>query len=188
VIPGCGYYFTENVGKVVSKGIEFETKAKLAPHLVVGFNASYTDAKLAQANADLGAAAGTRVPYSPRYIANVSANYDVPLGNGTLNFAANWALRGGAPNNFKPIGYDALTPVQQIGSAYRYIKASNNLSAAITYQLGQWEYSLFGTNLTNGTRIVDYDRYPYLAGSQEPGDRVYYARPRTIGVRARLDF
>jgi hypothetical protein len=43
------------------------------------------------------------------------------------------------------------------------------------------QIGIFGTNLTNGTKIIN--AASMIPGSQEPGDTVYYARPRTVGVR-----
>jgi len=173
----CSYYFTQNAGKVQSKGAELEVEGVVLPGWTVGANGSYTDAETVGPIANLHAADGARAPYAPRYIVNLKTDYTRPVGNGILALTAVWSFKGDAPNSFTPSS-----------SSYRVIPASDSLSAAVTYRIGRWEYGVFGDNLTNGTRIVDYDRYPSLAGSQEPGDRVYYARPLTVGLRSKVSF
>ena len=173
----CSYYFTENGGKVQSRGAEVELEGVVLPGWTAGVNGSYTDAVTVGPIANLHAADGARAPYSPRYIVNLKTDYSRPLANGVLSVSAVWSFKGDAPTGFTPSS-----------SSYRVIPASDSLSAAVTYRTGRWEYGLFGDNLTNGTRIVDYDRYPTLAGSQEPGDRVYYARPLTVGLRSKVSF
>ncbi len=173
----CSYYFTENGGKVQSRGGEAELEGVVLPGWTAGVNGSYTDAVTVGPIANLHATDGARAPYSPRYIVNLKTDYSHQVGNGTLSVSAVWSFKGDAPTSFTPSS-----------ASYRVIPASDSLSAAVTYRTGPWEYGVFGDNLTNGTRIVDYDRYPSLAGSQEPGDRVYYARPLTVGFRSKVSF
>jgi len=172
----CSYYFTQNIGRVESKGIEFETRFKLTPRLTMGVNASYTDSQTAEAVPSLHIAAGQRAPYAPRYIANASLDYTRPWASGTFNLSGSWAYKSYSTNMF-----------DQSSDLFRRIPASDNLSLAASYYWDRYEISLYGNNLTNGTKIVDYDRYP-TSPDASLGDRVYLARPRTIGIRLKASY
>jgi outer membrane receptor protein involved in Fe transport len=59
------------------------------------------------------------------------------------------------------------------------------LNAALSYKSGKYEFGLFGTNLNNRTKVVDVTRDP---NGLQPGDTIYMARPRTVGVRVKARF
>ena len=121
-------------------------------------------------------AAGQNAPYAPRYIANASLDYTLPLASGTFNLSGSWAYKSYSTNMF-----------DQSSDLFRRIPASDNLSLAASYYWDRYEISLYGNNLTNGTKIVDYDRYP-TSPVASLGDRVYLARPSTIGVRLKASY
>jgi hypothetical protein len=99
----------------------------------------------------------------------------IPFGTDTLSFQADWTFRA-----------HTYTEFNQSLSTAREIPKSDNLSAAITYAMKQWEIGLFGQNLTNGTRIILVS--PNAFPDFQPGDAVTWARPRTVGVRAKMMF
>ncbi|USX18843.1 TonB-dependent receptor [Oxalobacteraceae bacterium OTU3REALA1] len=175
----CSYYYTQNAGKIRSQGLEIESMVKLARRMSLGFNAAYTDAK---AKSDIvtplaaqSAPAGTRTPYAPRVTANVTFNYAVPLAdNDEVGFSATYSYRGNSYTDFAPTG-----------SNYAEIPSSSMLNAALSYKSGKYEFGLFGTNLNNGTKIVDVTRDP---NGLQPGDTIFMARPRTVGVRVKARF
>jgi len=170
----CGYYFTQNAGKVTSKGLEVESTVRVDEHLTLGVNASYTDATAAQAIPNLSAVEGDRVPYFPPLIAGGSASYRLSLGAGqSLVTELNAQFRGSTYSNFSP-------------DSRVFIPSSTVLNAAVTYVHGSWEFGLFGRNLTDAHIVTSADRNTF--GAFQPGDTYWYARPRTIGIRARLNF
>ena len=143
--------------------------------LTLGLNASYTDAGADGAIDNLDAANGDRVPYFPRYIVNVNGRYGMPLAAGRLTLQTDWSMRDKTFTEFSPAN-----------PTIREIPKSDNLSASITFAINQWEVGLYGQNLSNGTRIlsVSPNGYPGV----QPGDSITWARPRTIGLRAKIGF
>ncbi len=170
----CGYYFTQNAGKVTSKGVELESTVRVDEHLTLGVNASYTDATASQAIPNLGAVQGDRVPYFPPLIAGGMAAYRAALGPGqTLVTELNAQYRGSTYSNFSP-------------DSRVFIPNSTVLNAAVTYVRGSWEVGLFGRNLTDAHMVTSANRNTF--GAFQPGDTYWYARPRTVGLRARVSF
>lgn len=169
----CGYYFTQNAGKVTSKGLELESTVRVNEHLTLGVNASYTDATAAQAIPNLSAVQGDRVPYFPPLIAGGMVSYRLSLAAGqSLVTELNAQYRGSTYSNFSP---DSRVS----------IPSSTVLNAAITYVHGAWELGLFGRNLTDAHIVTSADRNNF--GVFQPGDTLFYARPRTVGIRARVN-
>ncbi len=169
----CGYYFTQNAGKVRSMGLELESRFKLSDALTIGVNGSYTNAEANGPIANAGAVDGDRVPYFPKYTLAANATYVVPLPDGSLSFSGDFQMRG-----------DSYTEFNENDPLRRKIPAYETANASITYETGQWELGLFGTNLNNSRMIslVSRSRPSAIA------DRYFYGRPRTIGVRAKVRF
>jgi outer membrane receptor protein involved in Fe transport len=170
----CGYYFTENAGRVTSKGVELESTARLTERMTVTASASYTDAAAAQAIPNLSATEGDPVPYFPKYIASASGQYRIPFGSAqNLTFELNAQYRSSTYNNFSP-----LERVE--------IPGSTVLNSGLTFTKGNWEVGIFGHNLTDQHVVTAADINTF--GPLQPGNIRYYARPRTLGLRVRLSF
>jgi len=175
----CTYYFTQNAGKIRSKGVELETAVKLTRYASVALSAAYNDA-YAKDTVLTGVAAqsipaGSRVPYSPRVSATATANYRIPLGGADeIGLTASYAYRGNAFTNF----------AASQGS-YAEIPVSKTLNATVSYRTGNYEFGVFGTNLINGAKISDVT--PNVIAIQ-PGNLLYMVRPRTVGVRLKARF
>jgi len=175
----CTYYFTQNAGKIRSKGVELETAFKLTRQASIGVNASYNHAS-ARDTVMTGIPAqnipaGSRVPYAPRFSASATASYTIPLaGTDEIGLAASYAYRGEAYTNF------AATQ-----GSYARIESSNTLNATVTYRTRGYEVGLFGTNLTNGAQVSDVTPNGIAI---QPGNLVYLVRPRTVGLRVTARF
>lgn len=169
----CSYYFTENAGKIRSRGLEIESRFKLSDALTLTVNGAYTDAVANGVISNASASDGDRVPYFPKYTISANATYVVPLKSGELTFSTDFQARGNSYTEFS-----AFNPLR------REIPAYQTANASITYQEGKWQFGLFGTNLNNSGMISLVTRSLPSA----IGDRVYYGRPRTLGLRAKLDF
>ena len=63
------------------KGAELALRANPGTRLSLAGAVAYQDAKLAEADPDLHAAKGERLPNVPRYTATLSADYKLPVGN-----------------------------------------------------------------------------------------------------------
>jgi iron complex outermembrane recepter protein len=170
----CGYYFTENKGKLKSQGLELESKMRVTSALTVGLSGSYTDATANGAIPNLEAANGDRAPYFPRTIVTVSAEYGIPMPRGKILLATDYTARS-----------NAYTQFSSAAPQYFEIPSSKVLNASIAYDIGQWSVSLYGTNLTDDRLISGADNfYPQF----QPGNVEYWGRPRTVGVHLHAGF
>lgn len=100
-LPGIqGIIYTVNAGKARSEGFETELSWRATPQFTLSGSGTYVDAKLttpfcdqvlgcASAGGTTYAAAGTRLPVTPRVKLNATARYETPLG------AYNAYLQGG---------------------------------------------------------------------------------------------
>lgn len=169
----CGYTVTENAGKIESKGIELESSVRATDALRLTLNASYTDAGADGAIINVGAVDGDRVPFFPRYTVAASADYTVQVSDGELVFSGDLQQRGASYTQFSPTN-----------ARRRELPAATLVNLSVRYDLGEWEFGLFGTNLTNSGN-VSLVRPP--AGSQID-DKTFYGRPRTVGLRVKRNF
>lgn len=175
----CTYYYTLNAGKIRSQGVEVETAFKLSRHATFGLSASYNDA-YAKETVITGIAAqnipaGSRTPYAPRFAANATLSYSIPVnGKDEVGVSASYAYRGNAYTNFA-----------KAQGSYEEIPSSNMVNATVTYKTGAYEFGLFGSNLTNGTKINDVTSNVIAI---QPGNTLFLAQPRTIGLRVKARF
>ncbi len=172
----CGYPFVQNSGKVVSQGLELESKLKVGTALTLSLDGSYTHAVTDGPIPNLDAVDGSRVPFFPKTIVTAGAEYSTPVGDADLRWSADWTYRSNAFTDFNPSSI-----------FYREIPSSTLLNASITYARSRYEVALYGTNLTNNLLISTYG-FLKSEFSYQPGDQVYIGRPRTIGVRLHVGF
>ena len=188
----CSYFFTDNKGRITSKGLELETMVKVSPEITLSASGSINNSKAKGNIPTVGAFDGDRTPYFPKYTAAVMAFYDAPVGAGSIHLQASYQYQSKQFtrfNNFATV-YNSTTgalTTNGASSTFAVIPETNNVSASITYDHGPFEIGLFGNNLTNGVKITDIGRATYYKLYQA-GDRVNYARPRTIGLRAKMKF
>lgn len=170
----CGYYFTQNKGKLKSQGLELESKMRVTSKLTVGLSGSYTDARANGAIPNLEAADGDRAPFFPRTIVTLSGEYGIPMPRGKILLATDYTLRS-----------NAYTQFSSAAPQYFEIPSTKVLNASIEYRLDQWSVSLYGTNLTDDRLVSGIDNfYP----SVQPGNVEYWGRPRTVGVHLHAGF
>ncbi len=174
----CGFYFTENEGKVRSRGVELETRLRVTDALTISGNASYTSAKANGPIPNASAVDGDRVPFFPRYIAYANADYVIPVRAGSLTLSTDVSYRSQTFTEFNPSYL-----------LYRRIPSSTVIGAAVNYENDRYEVGLFGTNLNNSRRIsnVQFSYYQAFLGLDIP-DIVSYGVPRTFGIRGRVKF
>lgn len=109
--------------------------------------------------------AGSQNPYSPKFSANVGAQYALQLPRGILTPRL----------DFSYIGRQFTTVFNN--PALDLLEPRHLLNAQLTYQVNAWQIAIFGTNLTNQT---------YVAGQQ--GNNEFLGAPRQYGVRAGASF
>ena len=186
----CSYFFTDNKGKITSRGVEFQSTIRLTPELTFSGSASYNDARADGNIATAGAFNGDLAPYFPRWIASVNLFYDRNLGPGSLHLQAGYHFRGHEQTAFNPL----QTSIQS-GSlvatgpnpVFAVIPTQNDVGAAAAYDFGRYEVGIFGNNLADGVKVTDISRATYYAVYQA-GDRDTVARPRTVGMRLKVKF
>ncbi|MEG3125425.1 TonB-dependent receptor [Sphingomonas sp. GB1N7] len=186
----CSYFFTDNKGKITSKGLELETMIKATPEVTLSLSGSYNDSKAKGDIPTVGAFDGDRTPYYPRFTANAQIFYDRPMGAGALHLQAGYqyqSTQNTTFNNFTTTLVSGKLTSTGPSQTFAVIPESHNLSAAIAYDIGKFELGLYGNNLANGVGVVNIARATYYQVYQA-GSRVTYARPRTIGVRVKVKF
>lgn len=100
-----GVVLQANGGKAKVDGAEIELVARPAPGLTVAANAGYTNARLTQVDAgvrtSVGAAAGDRLPLTPRFTLALIPEYRVPIGRDlNLNVGATLRHRSSMPSSY----------------------------------------------------------------------------------------
>lgn len=186
----CSYFFTDNKGKITSKGVEVETMVKASPEITLVGSASYNSSKAKGDIPTVGAFDGDQTPYYPAWTAAGSFFYDKDVGPGSVHLQASYQYQSQQYttfNNFATKIVGGVLTRNGPSSSYAVIPETHNVSASLTYDIGQFEFGLFGNNLFNGVKITNVARATYYKVYQA-GDRVTYARPRTIGLRAKVKF
>jgi outer membrane receptor protein involved in Fe transport len=168
----CGYVITQNAGKVISQGIEFDTTFAVTDNLRVMLSGSWTNAELDEDSQNLGASKGDRVPYVPEWKAALMMAYEFPLRDtwkGFANFAV--SAQGESFTTFSeddPARFEI--PSQAVG----------NLRVGV--EANAWRLTLFADNLWD-------ERAVYLRELDNLDVKTWtYARPRTVGLELELDF
>ena len=186
----CSYFFTDNKGKISSKGLELETTVKASPELTLSLSASYNDSTAKGDIATVGAFDGDRTPYSPQYVANFQAYYDRAVGPGDLHLQLGYQYQSSQNttfNNFTTTLVAGKLTAAGPSQGFAVIPESHNLSASVTYNIGQFELGVYGNNLADGVTVTNIARATYYQVYQA-GSRNTLARPRTIGARVKVKF
>jgi iron complex outermembrane receptor protein len=171
----CGYNFTQNAGKIKSRGVELDAKVRATSGLTLGLSGSFTDATANGPIPNLGAVDGDRAPFFPRTIVSASGEYDVPLPQGKIQISTDYTYRSDAFTDFSPQSF-----------FYERIPSSVLLNASVGYVMDRWSLTLYGTNLTNNhlVSVIDVN----TNGIYQPGNAEYWGRPRTLGVHVHVKF
>lgn len=165
----CGFQFYANAGKASNRGVELELTGRVTDELTLGLSGSYNQAQLEE-DAPLITGSqgrdGDRIPGVPEYNAQVSAQYERPIGN------ANFSIRGEYTYVSDYFGNFAEDPSRRAGD---YGLA--NLRIGV--QFGLIAIELFADNLTNEKAML-------VADPESVSDPAkVFGRPRTVGIRLR---
>jgi iron complex outermembrane receptor protein len=176
-----------NADHAIGYGVEAEVEARPVPQLLLTASASYNFTEIRDKNISVSVcgalctvvdplnAAGNAIidgnplPQAPRYVANVTARYSVPVANGNeVYLYTDWAYRS-TINYFL---YDALEfrgrPLLEGGLKLGF-KMTNGLDVA-----------LFARNITNQIRSISAIDFNNLTGMIN--------EPRIIGAQAKFTF
>ena len=190
LLLNCSYFFTANKGKISSAGLELESVVKVSNEITFSLGGSYNDSHAKGDIPTVGAFDGDRTPYFPQYVVNAGAFYDTPVGSGEFHLQANYQYQSSQNttfNNFSTKIVSGVLTKNGASSTFAKIPETHNVSISAAYDIGQFEFGLFGNNLANGVKVTNIGRATYYQ-SYQAGSVNTYARPRTIGVRAKVKF
>jgi iron complex outermembrane receptor protein len=177
-----------NAKKVLGQGFEINLDAYLLPELLVTFNGSYNFTKIKDPTLTVAACAtctvtnpidattgavqvnGNPLPQAPKYIANVTARYGLPLANGGEWFVyTDWSYRSSV-NFFLYESKEFTGKAMTIGG----------LRSGYDWDNGKYEVAGFVRNLTNQIRVTGAIDFDNLTG--------FINDPRTWGVQFKSTF
>jgi outer membrane receptor protein involved in Fe transport len=169
VVLACGSAFSDNAGRVSSKGLEVDGQVRISQDLRIDFGVGYTDAQFERSFNTLGIFNGQQVPGTPKWTLSTAVNYDRRIKENLSGFAYLGAsYRSGIWNIA-----DSRTRIRQ--PAYTIADVRLGLRTQ------RWEAALFADNLLDQRAVLFRD--PIL---QE--DRISVNRPRTIGINVKSFF
>jgi iron complex outermembrane recepter protein len=170
ILPTCTFDIKDNIGSAESRGVEAQVDAHVTDHLRLSLGGNYTSAKIVEPVTLLGVEKGDRIPGVPDYSINTSAEYTQPFafgGRGRARLDAQW------------IGTSQGTIIHDDPDFNR--PSYFVMGASTGVQWGQWDVSLFITNLLDEDKAI---QHPNIAGV-EYGIRV---QPRTYGIGGTYSF
>jgi outer membrane receptor protein involved in Fe transport len=174
VVNGLGG--TANGGAAKSDGVEWDLNYVPISGLTLGFNGSFTDARLTQATpASVGGNVGDRLPGVPLWSESVSANYERPLFGDYSGFVgANWRFTGSRYSDFI------------VGSPRLNMPNYNIVDLRVGLESDKWSFTFYVKNVGNSLAI-NYIQPTSGNGGLGPQSATVYT-PRTIGAELTRNF
>ncbi|MDR3511840.1 MAG: TonB-dependent receptor [Caulobacteraceae bacterium] len=170
--------FFTNAGAAVSQGFEFSGQYRPVHGLTLAANLTYSDAHLTEdAPSGIYAPSGSRLPYSPRWSGQISANYEFPL-------VADW--KGSIGGDYSYTG-DRISDFQSSASIARITLPAYsvvNLQAGVRNE--RYSVNLFVKNVADERGFTAANA---LTLSKTPASyAVSVIQPRTVGVSLAAKF
>jgi iron complex outermembrane receptor protein len=168
---------TQNAGTAEIRGAELEIAAVPIPQLQLSLGLGYTDAEYTDLNpptTDLAASLtpDAKLPNTPEWTANASAEYTVPIAWGSLAFRVDYSHTD-----------DVWNDAQNSPFVFQEAYDLWNTTLRYTSPAEAWEIALFGKNLGDERYITSGDSN-YGLGFHEAN----YNRPREYGLTVRRRF
>ena len=163
----------DNLEKVESKGIEFESTAFVADGLTLNAGITYNDAQYGSNISDTNLA-GKQLTNAPEWVVTAAVNYERSLGASLLGFTRldyRYTDERNTGSNLAPEKLQAATSV-----------VNGNIGIAADDRA--WEVELWARNLFD----EDYRQVVFDAPLQNGSFNAFLADPRTVGIRARFNF
>jgi len=169
VTLSCGYNFSANAGKAVSKGGELELNARVTSSLLFTQNFGFSRAYLTQIDVPGNSPLGQQLPDVPRWTYATGLSYETLVGR-------DYKLTSSLNERFVGAEYDySGTP-----APFTQKPAYHVLDARLRAGRDNWSASLFADNLLNALGIVGVARSEVINIPETA--RIIPIRPRTIGV------
>ncbi len=173
-LPTCAYTYNANAGDAVSKGIEFELKAKPIPGLTLSASGGYVKAELSNDkgldNGIVGAVAGARIQGVPEYNGAIGAQYNFAAFGDKRAFVMGGVQWVGASNG-------SLNPESTDYQRPSYHTA--HLSAGMSFD--RFDLSIFVKNALDDDTVI---QHPQIASIVQG----YRVAPRSIGMSLATKF
>jgi iron complex outermembrane receptor protein len=173
-LPTCAYTYNANAGDAVSKGVEFEIKAKPMAGLTLSASGGYVKAELSNdkglENGIVGAVAGAQIQGVPKYNASVSAQYNFAVFGDKSAFVMGGVQWVGASKG-------SLNPEQTDYERPAYHTA--NISAGLAFD--RYSLTVFVKNALDDDTVI---QHPQIASIVQG----YRVQPRSIGMSLAAKF
>jgi iron complex outermembrane receptor protein len=173
-LPTCAYTYNANAGDAVSKGFEFEIKAKPMSGLTLSASGGYVKAELANdkglENGIVGAVAGAQIQGVPKYNAAVSAKYNFAVFGDKSAFVMGGVQWVGASKG-------SLDPEQTDHERPAYHTA--DVSAGLSFD--RYNLSVFLKNAFDNDTVI---QHPQVASIVQG----YRVAPRSLGMSLAAKF
>jgi len=178
-----------NADKTVGQGAELDLQAYLTPHLLMTLGASYNHTEIQDDGIQVGICFactvtdptvniggstfavidGNPLPQAPKWIANFTLRYGIPLGNGEVFAYTDWAYRSEV--NFFLYESTEFTGKQLL---------EGGLRVGYDWSDGKYEAALFGRNITDEEVAVGGIDFNNLTG--------FLNEPRIVGLQFKARF
>jgi iron complex outermembrane receptor protein len=171
----------QNAGDARIKGFEIEALAAPSDIFSIVASVGYLDAyytevapqaQVAPNPFQLGVFADAALPKAPDWKINISPRVEVPVGEGSLTFIADWTHTTSMRNDTE-------------GTILLLRPSTDIINASLTYRppSDQWNLTVGGTNLTD-------ERYLVTGQAQIAGGQIYgtYSRPAEWYARLGFEF
>ncbi|WP_426700745.1 TonB-dependent receptor [Rhodanobacter sp. Col0626] len=175
---GTGNSYYVNAGSAKSEGAEASLSWRPLRGLTIAGNASYTRAVLTESTPDgTYGRSGDRLPYSPLWSGNLSADYTFPLG-GSLdgNLGAGVTYVGDREG-----GFTASAQAQRF-----LLRPYTTAELHAGVQSMDWNVSLYVKNLTDARGYLSATAQNATTGVSSYG--LLLIQPRTVGISATYSF
>jgi iron complex outermembrane receptor protein len=165
---------TENAGEAEIKGFELELHARPIEQLDLVAGIGYIDAKFTDIAPGATVTEPSEFAKTPESDINVGAMYTLPVGElGSLSLRADYAWRS-----------DFFNDVANSQALHQDSFGLVNARVAFDTLEGGWQFSVYGTNLSDERYVTGG-----VGGAGAVGlDEVQYGRPREYGVTVRYSF
>lgn len=175
-----------NADKTVGQGFELDLQGYLTDNLLVTLGASYNDTKIKDPTLAVATCAactvtdprnaagqalidGNPLPQAPKWIANFTLRYGMPVGDGEAFVYTDWAYRS-------KVNFFLYESVEFTGKSL----LTGGLRLGYLWGDGKYEAAVFGRNITDQIRVTGGIDFNNLTG--------FINEPRTFGVQFKAAF
>jgi iron complex outermembrane receptor protein len=171
-----------NADKTVGQGFELDAQAYLAENLLVTLGGSYNDTEIKSPGLTVATCAactltpkgglidGNPLPQAPKWTANFTLRYGMPMGEGGEAFIyTDWAYRS-------KVNFFLYESAEFTGKAL----TTGGLRLGYNWANGKYEAALYARNITNQIRVTGGIDFNNLTG--------FINEPRTFGAQFKATF